>query len=65
MHPRTRTIVRVRHGLLAMATLLIVASLPTGAWAEASAEPATPNLKNLFEGAWAREPEAISLQARG
>jgi len=63
MHPRTRTNFRVRHGLLAMATLL-VASLPTGAWAQASAEAAAPNLKSLFDAAWARQPEAIALQAR-
>lgn len=62
MHPRTRTTFRVRQALLALAAL-VVAGLP-GEWAQAGTDAAAPNLKSLFDAAWARQPEAQALQSR-
>ncbi|TXH54251.1 MAG: TolC family protein [Burkholderiaceae bacterium] len=60
MHPRKRTTIRVRPALLAV--------LLTGFAAGTSAQPTSPSgapgLKELFEAAWARQPEAIALQTR-
>ncbi len=63
MHPRTRTTNRTRQALLAAAAISL-ASLAAAASAQADAEPAAPNLKALFDAAWARQPEAQALQAR-
>jgi len=63
MHPRTRTTNRTRQALL-VAAAIFLASLAAGASAQAGAEPAAPNLKALFDAAWARQPEAQALQAR-
>lgn len=60
MHPRKRTTIHVRPALLAV--------LLTGFAAGTSAQPTSPSgapgLKELFEAAWARQPEAIALQTR-
>ncbi len=65
MHPRTRTTIGVRQALLAAVLVGAVA----GAAAQAPAAPTpggpgTPGLKELFEAAWARQPEALALQSR-
>jgi outer membrane protein, heavy metal efflux system len=60
MHPRTRTTNRVRHALLAA----IVAGIAANASAQTSAATTAPGLKDLFEAAWARQPEAQALQTR-
>ena len=65
MHPRTRTTIGVRQALLAAA----LAGAVAGAVAQSQAAPApggpgTPGLKELFEAAWARQPEALALQSR-
>ena len=64
MHPRTRTMNRVRQALLAA----IVAGAAANAFAQtsasASASAAAPGLREIFEAAWSRQPEAQSLQAR-
>ena len=65
MHPRTRTTIRVRQTLLA--ALLSAVAASASAQAPAAAAPAsfgTPSLKELFEAAWARQPEAQAMQAR-
>ncbi len=60
MHPRTRTTNRVRQALLAA----IVAGIAANASAQTSAATTAPGLKDLFEAAWARQPEAQALQTR-
>lgn len=60
MHPRTRTTNRVRQALLAA----IVAGAAANAFAQTSASAAAPGLRELFEAAWSRQPEAQALQAR-
>ena len=65
MHPRTRTTIGVRQALLAAA----LAGAVAGAVAQSQAAPApggpgTPGLRELFEAAWARQPEALALQTR-
>lgn len=65
MHPRTRTTIRVRQTLLA--ALLSAVAASASAQAPAAAAPAsfgTPSLKELFEAAWSRQPEAQAMQAR-
>ena len=65
MHPRTRTTTRVRQTLLAaiLSAAAASASAQTSDGAT-SALPATPSLKELFDAAWARQPEAQAMQAR-
>ena len=60
MHPTTRTTNRVRQTLLAA----IAAGLAASASAQPSGPAAPPSLKDLFEAAWAQQPEAQALQAR-
>jgi len=60
MHPRTRTTNRVRQALLAA----IVAGAAANAFAQTSASAAAPGLREIFEAAWSRQPEAQALQAR-
>jgi len=65
MHPRTRTTIGMRQALLAA----VLAGAVAGAVAQAPAAPmhggpGTPGLKELFEAAWARQPEALALQSR-
>jgi outer membrane protein, heavy metal efflux system len=60
MFPRTRTTIRARQVLLAVA----ITALAAGAWAQPAPAPAAGSLKDLFEAAWARQPEAQALQAR-
>ncbi|GAP38766.1 TolC family protein [Piscinibacter sakaiensis] len=67
MHPRTRTTNRVRRALLA--ALLAAAAASASAQAPDAAAAATPPvspppLKDLFDAAWSRQPEARALQAR-
>lgn len=62
MHSRTRKTIGVRHilaaAVLAGATAGAVAQVP------AARTPGTPGLKEFFEAAWARQPEALALQNR-
>ncbi|MBN8489920.1 MAG: TolC family protein [Burkholderiales bacterium] len=62
MHSRTRTTIGVRHILAAA----VLAGATAGAVAQVSATrtPGTPGLKEFFEAAWARQPEALALQNR-
>jgi cobalt-zinc-cadmium efflux system outer membrane protein len=60
MHPRARTTILVRQALLAVA----IAGLAAGTWAQPAPAPAAHSLRNLFDAAWARQPEAQALQAR-
>jgi len=60
MHPRTRTTIRLRRALLAA----VLAGMAAHASAQNAAPPAPLSLKDLFEAAWARQPEAQALQAR-
>jgi cobalt-zinc-cadmium efflux system outer membrane protein len=60
MHPRTRTTNHVWHALLAA----IVAGFAASASAQTSATTSAPSLKDVFEAAWARQPEAQALQTR-
>ena len=65
MHPRTRTTTRVRQTLLA--ALLSAVAAGASAQATAGAAPASfgaPSIKELFEAAWSRQPEAQAMQAR-
>jgi len=71
MHPRTRTSTHCRRALTAAALSAALAAALTGLAGHASAQqPAAqavataPDLKQLFYAAWARQPEAIALQAR-
>ncbi len=61
MHPRRRTAIPWRQALLAA----LLAGIGPGASAQAiaTANP-PPSLKDLFEAAWALQPEAQALQAR-
>jgi cobalt-zinc-cadmium efflux system outer membrane protein len=52
--------ISVRQALLAVA----IASLAAGACGQPVVAPAPHSLKNLFDAAWARQPEAQALQAR-
>jgi cobalt-zinc-cadmium efflux system outer membrane protein len=64
MHPRQRSSRPVPLALLVAAVLGLAAP---AAWAQASAAAAPPTpigLSELFEAAWARQPEALALQAR-
>lgn len=63
MPPRTRTSHRARRALLVAASTTF-AWLAAGASAQTGAEAAKPELKTLFDAAWARQPEARALQAR-
>lgn len=60
MFPRTRTTICARQALLAVA----IAGLAAGSWAQPAPAPAAGGLKDLFDAAWARQPEAQALQAR-
>lgn len=66
MRPRTTKTLRLAGAALAAC----LASTTPGAWAQAAAAPAEPaataplGLKALFEAAWARQPEALAMQAR-
>jgi cobalt-zinc-cadmium efflux system outer membrane protein len=60
MFLRTRTTIHVRHALLAVA----IAGLSAGSWVQSAPAPAAAGLQDLFEAAWARQPEAQALQAR-
>jgi cobalt-zinc-cadmium efflux system outer membrane protein len=62
MHPRTRTPRTLRLALLAC--LLAGAGLHAGAQTAASTAPPSPGLKEFFEAAWTRQPEAQALPAR-
>ena len=71
MYPRTRTSTHLRRALMAATVSAALAAALTGLAGHASAQPsaaqalaAAPELKQLFEAAWARQPEAIALQAR-
>lgn len=65
MHPRTRTTTRVRQTLLAAVFSAVAASASAQAPAGAAPESfGTPSLKELFEAAWSRQPEAQAMQAR-
>jgi cobalt-zinc-cadmium efflux system outer membrane protein len=59
MHPKARTTIRVRQALLAAAMVGIAAGIA----AQAPAAAAAPGLKELFDAAWARQPEAQALPA--
>ncbi len=65
MHPRTRSTTAVRQALLAA----WVASIGVHAAAQSAAPAALPalppaSLKDVFEAAWARQPEAQALPSR-
>jgi cobalt-zinc-cadmium efflux system outer membrane protein len=60
MHPSTRVTIRMRQALLAVAMV----SLHAGLWAQPSPAPVVLGVKDLFDAAWARQPEALALQAR-
>lgn len=69
MPPTARTTTPVRHTLLAASLAAILCAASPGASAQAPAEAApaaltTPSLKDLFEAAWSRQPEAQALQRR-
>lgn len=65
MHPRTRTTTRARQTLLAALLLAVAAGASAQATAKAVAVPSgTSSLKAFFDAAWARQPEAMAMQAR-
>jgi cobalt-zinc-cadmium efflux system outer membrane protein len=67
MHPRTRSTNPVRLALLATSWATVLAGLHVHASAQTAAPPtatSVPSLRELFEAAWARQPEARALQAR-
>jgi len=67
MHPRTRVSNPARLALLAASWAAFLAGLTVQASAQTappSAATSAPNLRDLFEAAWARQPEAQALQAR-
>ncbi|MBP6903344.1 MAG: TolC family protein [Burkholderiaceae bacterium] len=59
MHPRTRTAACLLQALPAVAMAAILATAPAGVAAQGS-----NGLRQLFDAAWARQPEAQTLQAR-
>jgi len=66
MHPRTRTTNPVQRPLLAAALAGWLAGVGLSAWAQAPEPPPRQahSLKELFDAAWARQPEAQALDAR-
>ena len=71
MYPRTRTSTHLRRALMAATVSAALAAALAGLAGHAAAQPsaaqaiaAAPELKQLFDAAWARQPEAIALQAR-
>lgn len=63
MHPTPRKTRTLRPALL----VVLAAAIGFPAWAQTPAAPASPpppSLKDVFEAAWARQPEAQALQAR-
>ena len=66
MHPRTRTQRQTRRasGRGGMAAALLAALVNLAPGVATAQTAAAPSLKELFETAWARQPESLSLQAR-
>jgi cobalt-zinc-cadmium efflux system outer membrane protein len=60
MHPRTRTTIRLRQALLAA----LLAGLAASTSAQSTSSSGAPGLRELFDAAWARQPEATALQMR-
>mgnify|MGYP003508979933 FL=1 len=58
MHPKSRILTRLRQAVLA----IIVAGIGTGTYAQSSAPPTS--LKDLFDAAWAQQPEFQALSIR-
>ncbi len=58
MHPKTRIPIRLRQAVLA----ITVAGMNAGTYAQSTKPPAS--LKDLFDAAWAQQPESQALLAR-
>ena len=55
MHPKTRIPIRLRQAVLA----ITVAGMNAGTYAQSTKPPAS--LKDLFDAAWAQQPESQAL----